>query len=71
MQYYGYLRRAANAAPDADFNGFDFWRAKLDTFSPPAEDVRDDAVAAARAARAEMARAFVESAEYRARFGTP
>ena len=71
MQYYGYLRRAPNAAPDADFTGYDFWLAKLDSFSLPGEDVRDDAVAAARAARAEMARAFVESAEYRARFGTP
>ena len=71
MQYYGYLRRAPNAAPDDGFTGYDFWLAKLNSFSLPGEDVRDDTVAAARAARAEMARAFVESAEYRARFGTP
>ncbi|HEX7314813.1 MAG TPA: Calx-beta domain-containing protein [Pyrinomonadaceae bacterium] len=69
MQYYGYLRRAPNAAPDTDFTGYDFWLSKLDSFSLPGEDVRDDSIAAARAARAEMARAFVESAEYRARFG--
>ncbi|MET0646520.1 MAG: Calx-beta domain-containing protein [Pyrinomonadaceae bacterium] len=71
MQYYGYLRRAPNAAPDSGFAGYDFWLSKLDSFSLPGEDVRDDAVAASRAARAEMARAFVESAEYRARFGMP
>jgi CSLREA domain-containing protein len=71
MQYYGYLRRSPLGEPDNGFAGYDFWLAKLDSFSSPAEDVRDDAVAAARAARAEMARAFVESAEYRARFGTP
>ncbi len=71
MQYYGYLRRAPNEAPDFSFSGFDFWLAKLDGFSPPGEDVRDDAVAAARIARAEMVRAFVESVEYRARFGMP
>jgi hypothetical protein len=71
MQYYGYLRRSPRDAPDSGFEGFDFWLSKLDSFSLPGEDVRDDAVAAARAARAEMARAFVESAEYRARFGTP
>ena len=71
MQYYGYLRRAPDDAPDLGFVGFDYWLAKLDSFSAPGEDVRDDAVAAARAARAEMARAFVESDEYRARFGLP
>jgi CSLREA domain-containing protein len=71
MQYYGYLRRAPDEQPDIGFAGFDYWLAKLDGFSAPGEDVRDDAVAAARAARAEMARAFVESDEYRARFGTP
>ncbi len=71
MQYYGYLRRGPNEAPDFSFAGFDFWLAKLDAFSPPGEDVRDDSVAAERAERAEMARAFVESDEYRARFGMP
>jgi CSLREA domain-containing protein len=71
MEYYGYLRRSPRDAPDFNFDGYDFWLAKLDSFSAPGEDVRDDAVAARRAARAEMARAFVESAEYRGRFGTP
>jgi CSLREA domain-containing protein len=71
MQYYGYLRRAPDDAPDFGFVGFDYWLSKLDSFSAPGEDVRDDSVAAARAARAEMARAFVESDEYRARFGMP
>ncbi len=71
MQYYGYLRRSPRDAPDFNFNGYDYWLAKLDSFSAPGEDVRDDAVATDRATRAEMARAFVESAEYRARFGMP
>jgi CSLREA domain-containing protein len=71
MQYAGYLRRGPSDPPDAGFSGYDFWLAKLNSFSLPGEDVRDAAVAAARAARAEMSRAFVESFEYRQRFGRP
>ena len=33
MQYFGYLRRNPNDAPDADFGGFNFWLAKLNQFN--------------------------------------
>ncbi|MET0625704.1 MAG: DUF4214 domain-containing protein [Pyrinomonadaceae bacterium] len=58
MQYFGYLRRAPNEAPDTDFAGLDFWLSKLDSFGG---DYR----------RAEMVKAFLSSTEYRARFLTP
>jgi Calx-beta domain/Domain of unknown function (DUF4214) len=58
MQYFGYLRRAPNDAPDTDFSGLDFWLSKLEEFGG---DYR----------RAEMVKAFVNSTEYRARFQTP
>jgi hypothetical protein len=69
MQYFGYLRRNSNDAPDANFAGFDFWLAKLDSFSVPGQDVRDEAVALERVSRAEMVKAFLVSDEYRSRFG--
>ncbi len=58
MQYFGYLRRNPDDPPDADFTGYDFWLAKLDQFGG---DYR----------RAEMVKAFINSTEYRRRFGTP
>ena len=58
MEYFGYLRRDPDAAPDADFSGYDFWLAKLNRFGG---DFR----------AAEMVRAFISSTEYRQRFGTP
>lgn len=62
MQYFGYLRR------DPDQSGYDFWLNKVNSFSQPNEDMRDDNQALARVQRAEMVRAFVESIEYRGRF---
>jgi hypothetical protein len=56
MQYIGYLRRNANELPDADFNGYAFWLGKLNHFN-------------GNFIEAEMVRAFIESGEYRARFG--
>jgi hypothetical protein len=56
MQYFGYLRRDPDAAPDADFRGWKFWLDKLNQFNG---DWRG----------AEMVRAFLDSAEYRHRFG--
>jgi len=56
MQYFGYLRRDPDAAPDADFPGYNFWPGKLNEFG-------GDYI------RAEMVRDFIESAEYRKRFG--
>jgi hypothetical protein len=69
MQYYGYLRRNPDDAPDHNFSGYEFWLAKLSQFTLPGEDTRDEAVALARVRRAEMVRAFIESDEYRQRFG--
>jgi hypothetical protein len=54
MQYFGYLRRDPDAAPDTDFAGYNFWLAKLNSFGG---DYR----------RAEMVKAFINSAEYRQR----
>jgi hypothetical protein len=56
MQYIGYLRRNANELPDSNFDGYDFWLKKLDHFN-------------GNFIEAEMVRAFIESGEYRARFG--
>jgi murein DD-endopeptidase MepM/ murein hydrolase activator NlpD len=56
MQYFGYLRRDPDAAPDSDFGGWNFWLSKLNEFN-------GDAIAA------EMVKAFLSSDEYRKRFG--
>ncbi len=56
MQYFGYLRRDPNSAPDADFSGYNFWLNKLNSFKGNYID-------------AEMVKAFISSPEYRRRFG--
>jgi hypothetical protein len=56
MQYFGYLRRNPNDSPDADYTGFDFWLTKLNQFN-------GDYI------NAEMVKAFLDSSEYRQRFG--
>lgn len=56
MQYFGYLRRNPNDAPDLNFDGYNFWLTKLNQFN-------GDFVAA------EMVKAFILSLEYRHRFG--
>ena len=58
MQYFGYLRRNPDDAPDVDFSGYEFWLAKLNQFN-------GDFIAA------EMVKAFITSKEYRGRFGQP
>ena len=68
LQYFGYLRRNANDAPDNNFSGYDFWLNKMNSFSRPGEDVRDAQVALSRVKRAEMVKAFLASIEYRQRF---
>ena len=69
MQYFGYLRRNPNNAPDGDYSGYDFWLTKMNNASLPGEDVRDPNVAVARVNRAEIVRAFIVSTEYLGRFG--
>jgi hypothetical protein len=56
MEYFGYLRRNANAAPDSDYSGYDFWLTKLNLFN-------------GNFINAEMVKAFLTSFEYRQRFG--
>jgi hypothetical protein len=56
MQYFGYLRRSPNDPPDTDFEGYNFWLGKLNTFG-------GDFV------NAEMVKAFITSIEYEKRFG--
>ncbi len=56
MQFYGYLRRNPNDAPDTDYTGYDFWLGKLNQFNGNFVD-------------AEMVKAFLVSGEYIQRFG--
>jgi hypothetical protein len=56
LQYFGYMRRNPDDAPDSDFSGYNFWLAKLNQFSGNYID-------------AEMVKAFITSIEYRQRFG--
>ena len=58
MQYFGYLRRNPNDAPEAtlDFGGYNFWLNKLNSFN-------------GNFIGAEMVKAFLSSSEYRRRFG--
>jgi hypothetical protein len=56
MQYFGYLRRNPNDAPDGNFDGYNFWLSKLNQFN-------------GNYIQAEMVKAFLSSIEYRRRFG--
>ncbi len=56
MQYFGYLRRNPNDAPDTDFSGYNFWLTKLNQFNGDFQ-------------KSEMVKAFISSSEYRQRFG--
>jgi len=56
MQYFGYLRRAPDAAPDSDLSGYNFWLGKLNAFGGDFQ-------------QAGMVKAFLASPEYRSRFG--
>jgi len=58
MQYFGYLRRNPNDAPEPglNFDGYNFWLGKLNQFN-------------GNYIAAEMVKAFITSGEYRQRFG--
>jgi hypothetical protein len=58
MQYFGYLRRNPNDAPEPtmDYQGYNFWLNKLEQFGGNYD-------------AAQMVRAFITSGEYRQRFG--
>jgi hypothetical protein len=55
-QYFGYLRRNPNDAPDADYTGYDYWLGKLNQFN-------------GNFVTAEMVKAFINADEYKHRFG--
>lgn len=55
MEYFGFLRRDPNAAPDSDLSGYLFWLNKLNNFN-------------GNYVNAEMVKAFITSFEYRQRF---
>ncbi len=57
MQYFGYLRRNPNDAPDTDFAGYNFWLNKLNQVNGNFID-------------AEMVKSFLVSGEYRQRVGS-
>ncbi|HWN08488.1 MAG TPA: hypothetical protein VNO50_04305, partial [Pyrinomonadaceae bacterium] len=58
MQYFGYLRRNPDAAPEPglNFDGYNFWLNKLNQFN-------------GNYIAAEMVKAFISADEYRHRFG--
>ena len=55
MQYFGYLRRNPDDAPDRSMNGYNFWLNKLNQLN-------------GNFVSAEMVKAFIDSSEYRRRF---
>ena len=56
MQYFGYLRRNPNDAPDNNFSGYNFWLTKLNQFN-------------GNFVNADMVKAFITAGEYQLRFG--
>jgi hypothetical protein len=56
MQFFGYLRRNPNDPQDPDYSGYDFWLSKLNQFN-------------GNFVNADMVKAFINSTEYRQRFG--
>jgi hypothetical protein len=56
MQFFGYLRRNPNDFQDTDYTGYEFWLNKLNA-------------AGGDYIKAEMVKAFIQSGEYRGRFG--
>jgi len=55
-QYFGYLRRNPNDAPNTNFDGWQFWLNKLNQFN-------------GNFVQAEMVKSFLVSGEYQLRFG--
>jgi hypothetical protein len=56
MQYFGYMRRNPNDPQDTDYTGYDFWLQKLNEHN-------------GNFVNAQMVKAFIDSIEYRKRFG--
>ena len=58
LQYFGYLRRNPDESPDTDFGGYDFWLGKLTEHN-------------GNFISSQMVLSFLNSLEYRGRFGQP
>jgi hypothetical protein len=58
MEYFGYLRRNPDDAPDFNLNGYNFWLNKLNEFN-------------GNFVKSDMVKSFLISSEYRGRFGPP
>jgi hypothetical protein len=58
MEYFGYLRRNPDDPPDNNLTGYNFWLDKLNQFN-------------GNFVSADMVKAFLQSTEYRRRFGPP
>ena len=56
MQFFGYLQRNPNEGRDTDYSGYDFWLTKLNKFN-------------GSYINAQMVQGFIDSGEYRSRFG--
>ena len=56
LEYFGYLRRNPWEFPDGNLDGYNFWLSKLTIFN-------------GNFVNAEMVKAFIDSTEYRLRFG--
>lgn len=56
LQYFSYLQRNPNDAPDTDYGGYEFWLTKLNQFN-------------GNFINAEIIQAFISSTEYQQRFG--
>lgn len=65
LSYSIYLRRAPNAPPDNNWDGFNFWKGSLDNCTQYAIAVGDDGSQCYN----DIINAFLQSGEYRARFG--
>jgi hypothetical protein len=65
LSYYVYLQRAPNDPPDYNFDGFNFWLNDLNTCTGPEDGGDRDTYECYN----HIVDAFLQSIEYRARFG--
>jgi hypothetical protein len=69
IEYFGFMRRDPDDAPDTDLTGFNFWLQKMNDHTLPGEDARLEPDAFGRIKRAEMIKSFIVAGEFRGRFG--
>jgi hypothetical protein len=71
IEYFGYLRRNPNDPPDGNFNGYNFWVAKLNQFNGDVFWLGKLNSFNGDPFQAEMVRSFIRAPEYRSRSGQP